>query len=75
MFELNIEKYKNITFVRHTKVDTFYCIANAVLDKVQTILDLGILLDHFRDNISMLVNKAYDTLGYFKGWSKEFSDS
>ena len=62
LLELNIKTCKVKTFFRHSKIDTFYYIGNAVLDKVKTILDLGILLDHglnFQNNISMTVNKAF----------------
>ena len=61
LLELNIKKCKHMTFFRHPTNDTFYWIVNAVLDIVKLILDLGNLLDHrlnFRDNISMIVNKA-----------------
>ena len=53
------------------------CNHMAVLDKVKTILDLGVLLDYrhnFQDNVSMIVNKAFGILGYMKRWSKEFVD-
>ena len=71
VLELNIKKCKHMTFFRHPTIDTFYCIGNAVLDKVKAILDLGILLNHrlnFRDNISIIVNKAclWHTLKYEK---------
>ena len=65
-------------FVSHSKGNnTLYYIEKAVLDKVKTILDLGMLLDHrlnFRDNISLIVNKAYVILEYTECWFKEFVD-
>ena len=74
--EIKYLKCKHLTFFRHSKIDTLYCNENAALDKVKTILDLSILLDNrlrFRDNISMIVNKAYGILGYMKRWSKQFT--
>ena len=74
VLELNIKKCKHMTFFRHPTIDTFYCIGNAVLDKVKAIFDLDILLDHilnFRYNISMIANEAYLILGYMKHWSKD----
>ena len=50
-------------------------IENAVLDKVKTILEVGILLDHrlnFRDNTSMIMNKFFGIHDYMKRWSEEF---
>ena len=58
-----------MTFYRHSKIDTLYSIEYAILDKVKTILDLGILLNHrlnFQYNISMIVNKAFGLHGYMK---------
>ena len=72
---MNLMELTLLTLFRHSKIDTFYCIENALLDKVEAILDLGILLDHrlnYRDNISMIVSKAYAILLYMKGCSKEF---
>ena len=67
-----------MTFFRHSKINNFYYIDNAVFYKVKAILGLFILLDHrinFQDSISMIVNKAYGVLGYVKRFSKEFVSS
>ena len=77
LLELNIKKCKYMTFYRHSKIDTLYSIEYAILDKVKTILDLGILLDHrlnFQYNISMIVNKAFGLHGYMQYWFKIFID-
>lgn len=77
LLELNIKKCKHMTFFRSLKLDTSYNFNGATLEKVTSIIDLGILLDHqlkFCDHISMMVNKANGVLGFIKRWSKEFTD-
>lgn len=77
LMELNTKKCKVMSFFRMNHLKTKYLINNDELDSVESITDLGILLDNrlnFRSHISMTINKAYGVLGFMKRWSKEFCD-
>lgn len=77
LMELNIKKCKHMSFYRNNKINSNYNINSTTLEEVNTIVDLGILLDHrlnFCDHIALTVNKAFGVLGFMKRWSKEFSD-
>lgn len=77
LMDLNINKCKHMTFYRMNKLDTIFNVNGSTLEKVNSITDLGILLDRrldFREHIALTVNKANGVLGFMKRWSKEFSD-
>lgn len=77
LLELNTLKCKHMSFFRLRRIDTSYYLNDCMVEYVDSIHDLGILLDHrldFRKHISLITNKAYRSLGFIKRWSKEFSD-
>jgi len=54
-----------------------YSLQNMSLDRIYSVNDLGVLLDHklkFDPHITSTVNKAMSVLGFIKRWSKEFDD-
>lgn len=77
LMELNLRKCKFMRFSRKTLIPARYVFDDYPLEAVDTILDLGILLDvklNFIAHITMTVNKARAVLGFVKRWSKEFND-
>lgn len=77
MMELNINKCKLITFYRGSCININYALGSRQLERVSSILDLGVLLDpklNFISHISMTANKARGVLGFVKRWAKEFKD-
>lgn len=74
---LYLSKCKHINFSRRCDFVNTYTINNYKLELVNTIVDLGILLDTkltIVHNISMLVNKARGVWAFIKRWSREFND-
>lgn len=77
LMQLNLKKCKHMVFSRSTFFSAEYFLGGCSLDCVNSILDLGILLDRkldFNSHIITTVNKAYGVLAFIKRWSKEFSD-
>ncbi|XP_075167479.1 uncharacterized protein LOC142239572 [Haematobia irritans] len=77
LMKLNISKCKHMSFYRVKRIDTSYFLYSRELDRVETFLDLGILLDNrlnFKQHLTMMINKAYSSLGFMKRWCKEFDD-
>lgn len=75
---LNISKCKFITFCRKKTVLNYnYKINGSNLDRVQEILDLGVLLDHkltFKLHINSVISKSNRMLGFIKRSVKDFND-
>lgn len=74
---LNLSKCKVMTYSRKIPCIFDYGIGDNPLTRVNSILDLGLLLDdklNFNSHIITMVNKAYGVLGFLKRWAKEFAD-
>lgn len=75
---LNIDKCKVMSFHRGKPSFKFdYCINNRKLQRVNSMLDLGVLFDtklSFNDHISLKISKAKAMLGFIKRISSEFDD-
>jgi hypothetical protein len=75
---LNLSKCKTISFTRSTTVHNFdYRLSGSTLDRVETITDLGVVLDTkltFSSHVDAIVNKASKRLGFIKRIGKEFRD-
>ena len=77
LMTLNLAKCKYMRFVRRNPLIVNYTINDYQLVRVDTFLDLGILLDsklNFISHVTATVNKARGVLGFVKRWSKEFND-
>ena len=73
LLRLNIDKCKSVSYSMKHSLDTQYHIMDKnqmhPLEKVKTIVDLGVHFDSnltFRDHISEKNNKAYSVLGIIK---------
>jgi len=67
-----------MSFYRSTPNIFNYMLDRCSVERLTYVNDLGIVLDHklkFNSLIDRTVNKATQTLGFFKRWSKEFDDS
>jgi len=54
-----------------------YSLRNMSLDRLYSVNDLGVFLDHkhkFDSHITSTVNKAMGVFGFIKHWSNEFDD-
>lgn len=74
---LNVNKCKHMSFSRSKLIDRVYLLNGIRLERVNSFVDLGVLLDmkmNFNSHIITMVNKAYGVLGFIKRWAKEFSD-
>jgi hypothetical protein len=74
---LNLNKCKQISFSRSRFHVFNYAINSYNLDIVESIVDLGILLDRklrFNLHINQICSKANTALGFIKRWAKEFND-
>jgi hypothetical protein len=75
---LNVNKCKILTFTRSfTPVTVSHVLNGIVLKRVNTITDLGVILDSklsFRENIDSVVNKGSAMLCFIKRLSREFRD-
>lgn len=77
LMELNLGKCKHMSFARSNFSAYRYWLSGEILEVVESIIDLGILMDRkleFKAHILTMVNKAYGVLGFMKRWAKEFSD-
>lgn len=77
LMELNLGKCKHMIFSRSRFFSHDYSLGGSTLESVDSIVDLGVLLDRkleFDLHINTMVNKAYGVLGFMKRWAKEFSD-
>jgi hypothetical protein len=68
---LNLSKCKTISFTRSSsRIDFVYHLSNCALERVDTISDLGVILDSkltSTPHIDATVNKASKKLGFIKG--------
>jgi hypothetical protein len=75
---LNVNKCHSISFTRKkNKKEITYNLENKDLDKVNKILDLGILLDEkliFKLHSDMIINKSKCLLIFIKRRAKEFDN-
>ncbi|CAH2105396.1 unnamed protein product [Euphydryas editha] len=75
---VNIKKTVSITFSRKVKnIEFVYYIDNNPIQKVNSVRDLGIQLDHkllMTEHIEFITDKAYKQLGYIKRVCKTFTD-
>jgi len=77
LLNLNYLKCNFMTFYRGTPTFMSYSLQNMSLDRIYSVIDLGVLLDpklKFDSHITSTVNKAMSVLGFLKRWSKEFDD-
>ena len=76
--KLNLEKCYVISFSRKKSIlYNNYTIKDVKIERVEKILDLGILLDHkmsFEAHYDMIVSRASKTLGFIKRRAKEFQN-
>jgi hypothetical protein len=76
--ELNVGKYKSITFsrVRHP-IEFSYMLGGIILGRVDSINDLGVIIDSrrsFTRHIDVTVGRALAMLGFMKRLSCDFTD-
>ena len=74
---LNLKKCKVMSFYRRSLFQYNYFLLDVKLESVNSIVDLGVTLDHklsFIIHINNTVNKARSVLGFIKRWAKEFND-
>jgi Reverse transcriptase (RNA-dependent DNA polymerase)/Endonuclease-reverse transcriptase len=75
---LNLSKCKIISFSRSSSIHDFqYTLSGSVLDRVESISDLGVILDSkltFVAHIDATINKANKKLGYIKRIGRDFRD-
>lgn len=75
---VNLKKCKVITFTRcHTPICFSYKIGSASLDRVESIRDLGVIMDsrlNFNEHISLAVSKAFSVLGFVRRHSTFITD-
>lgn len=77
LMELNYGKCKYMRFFRMKPMAANYVLGSHPLEKVDTFLDLGVLMDsklNFISHITLTINKAKGVLGFIKRWAKEFND-
>jgi hypothetical protein len=78
LMRLNLSKCKVITYSRARTTMRFdYVLSNHTLERVESIRDLGILLDpklDFRLHVDELIVRASRMLGYVRRVGKEFKD-
>lgn len=77
LMELNLNKCKHMQFSRVNHCAYSYVLGGCNLQSVDSIMDLGILLDAkltFVQHITMAVNKSRSVLAFIKRWAKEFND-
>lgn len=77
MMELNFKKCKHMVFSRTNDYPSNFSMGAFQLERVNSFLDLGILLDpklNFNTHITTMVNKAYGVFYFIKRWAKEFTD-
>jgi hypothetical protein len=76
--KLNLGKCKSMTFSRSpTPIQTIYVLSGCSLSKVESISDLGVVLDpklNFIQHIDSLISKASKMLGYIQRVGREFKD-
>lgn len=75
---LNIDKCSYIHFTNNKNIMSFdYKINNLTLNRVNTVKDLGVLLDaklSFIPHINSIISKAFRMLGFILRITKDFSD-
>jgi Reverse transcriptase (RNA-dependent DNA polymerase) len=75
---LNLGKCKSMTFSRSpTPIQSIYVLSGCSLSKVESISDLGVVLDpklNFISHIDALISKASKMLGYIQRIGREFKD-
>jgi hypothetical protein len=78
MFELNVGKCKSITFLRlRHPIDFLYMLGGIILDRVDSINDLGVIMDSkvsFTGHIDVTVRRVLAMLGFVKRLLCEFMD-
>ena len=70
LLSLNVGKCKTVSIGKNNEIFSTYTISGHIIDKVQTIKDLGVVFDSrlkFDEHIDEKVNKAYQILGLIKG--------
>lgn len=77
--DLNIAKCNIISFTkRKTTLDFSYFVDNVALNRVETIMDLGILFDcqiNFKPHINKILGRSYGLLGFIKRRAREFNNT
>ncbi|XP_055601610.1 uncharacterized protein LOC129750638 [Uranotaenia lowii] len=77
--EMNLGKCKILTFSRsRTEITHSYLAGDFVLEKVESMRDLGVILDKsltFEDHLALTVAKAKTVLGFIVRHTKGFSDT
>ena len=66
-----------MVFSRSNTCPSNFSLGEFHLERVNSFLDLGILLDpklNFNTHITTMVNKAYGVFYFIKRWAKEFTD-
>lgn len=75
---VNINKCKVITFSRcWIPINHLYNIDTAPLERVQSIRDLGVIMDcklRFNEHISTVTAKAFSVLGFIRRNASQFTD-
>lgn len=75
---VNSNKCKVISFSRSNRPTSHeYHMGLDVLDRVETICDLGVTIDaklRFNDHVGIIVAKAFSTLGFIRRHACEFTD-
>lgn len=75
---LNIAKCKVISFCRKkTTLNHHYVIDGSILERVEKMLDLGVLLDcklNFKLHINSVISRSNRMLGFIKRSAREFDD-
>ena len=69
LLSLNVGKCKTVSIGKNNEIFSTYTISGHIIDKVQTIKDLGVVFDSrlkFDEHIDEKVNKAYQMLGIIK---------
>lgn len=76
--QLNAAKCKSITFTRcHTSIRYDYSINSSIVERVDSIRDLGVTLDSklkFNEHISTVTAKGFAVLGFIRRNSQSFQD-
>lgn len=77
--QFNVTKCKVLSFTRSTVPTLYqYSIGNIVLERVQSIRDLGVIIDSkldFHDHIATMCKAANKTLGFIMRTSAQFRDA
>lgn len=75
---INLTKCSLVTFTRKKlPINYNYAINNILLNRVNTVKDLGVLIDSklsFSDHIDAITNKAFKSLGFIMRVTQPFSD-